>query len=270
LQALSEPLIGDKIPVAGGWGQRPQDWWRHPAVTEAPALRRALEQALVHRHPRAFIIDEAQQLRKMASGRRLQDQMDRIKSLADQGQTVHVLIGTYELLAVQALSGQVIRRGTTLHFPRYRADLPADVIDFQRILVSFEQQLPVRKQPDLLSLWPYCMERSVGCVGVLKDWLIRALATAVAEDAATVTRTHLARHALSGAACERLLSEAQHGEEQLTEREETIARLRVRRGLEDPANTSVKGAPAPSRRPHRAGERRPTRDPIHAEGRHAG
>jgi hypothetical protein len=269
LHAMHEPLLGDKIPIACGWGQRLQDRWLHPATTEAPALRRALEQALVHRRPQAFIVDEAQHLLKMASGRRLQDQMDSIKSLADQAQTLHVLIGTYDLLALQTLSGQVIRRGITLHFPRYRADLPADVIDFQRILVSFEQQLPMPKQPDLLNIWPYCLERSVGCVGVLKDWLIRALASALAEDAATVTQAHLARHALSAAACERLVGEALHGEEQLTEHEETAVRLRLRLGLEGRASVQHEAASVPTKRPRRPGDRRPTRDPIQTVGRHA-
>jgi Cdc6-like AAA superfamily ATPase len=143
LQTLDEPVMRDKIRIGTT---------RPLAVAEATALRRALESALTHRRPQAFIVDEAQHLLKIASGRRLQDQMDSIKSLADHGQTVHVLIGTYDLLALQTLNGQVIRRGITLHFPRYRADIPADVLAFQRVLVSFEQQLPVPQPPDLFSL----------------------------------------------------------------------------------------------------------------------
>jgi hypothetical protein len=201
--------------------------------------------------------------------------MDSIKSLADHGQTVHVLIGTYDLLALQTLNGQVIRRGITLHFPRYRADIPADVLAFQRVLVSFEQQLPVPEPPDLVSLWPYCFERSLGChpqagTRVLKDWLTRALATALAEDAATVSEAHLVpgtrvRVSLSASACERILSEAIHGEERLTEGEEGAAQLRLRLGLAMPekaARTAPRGL--------RPGERAPTRDPLHPENRHAG
>jgi hypothetical protein len=153
LHALREPLIGEKAVVASRDGPREPDHWLGSAGVDAPALRRALEQALTHRRPRAFIVDEAQHLLKMASGRRLQDQMDSSKSLADHGQTVHVLVGTYELLALQTLSGQVIRRGVTLHFPRYRADVAAAVVAFQRVLVSFERQLPLRRRPDLRGMW---------------------------------------------------------------------------------------------------------------------
>jgi hypothetical protein len=256
LQALDEPLISNKIRTGTT---------RPLAMAEATALRRALESALKHRRPQAFIVDEAQHLLKIASGRRLQDQMDSIKSLADHGQTVHVLIGTYDWLALQTLNGQVIRRGITLHFPRYHADVPADVLAFQRVLVSFEQQLPVPQPPDLFTLWAYCFERSLGCVGVLKDWLTRALATALAEDAATVSEAHLVQHALSASACERILSEAIHGEERLTEGEEGAAQLRLRLGLAMPekaARTAPRGL--------RPGERAPTRDPLHPENRHAG
>lgn len=256
LQALDEPLAGEKIRTGTT---------RPLATAEATALRRALESALQHRRPQAFIVDEAQHFLKIASGRRLQDQMDSIKSLADHGQTVHVLIGTYDLLALQTLNGQVIRRGITLHFPRYRADVPADVLAFQRVLVSFEQQLPVRDQPDLFTLWPYCFERSLGCVGLLKDWLTRALATALAEDAATITEAHLAQHALSASACDRVLSEAIHGEERLMEGADGAAQLRLRLGLTT-RDTAVHAAP----RGRRPGERTPTRDPLQPENRHVG
>ncbi|GAC1434216.1 MAG: ATP-binding protein [Chloroflexota bacterium] len=270
LQALHEPLINDKV-ATGRTETRPDPGVRMPpSAADAPALRRALEHALTYRRPAAFIVDEAQHLLKMASGRRLQDQMDCLKSLADHGQTVHVLLGTYDLLVLQTLNGQVIRRGITLHFPRYRADSPTDIRAFQRVLVSFEHHLPVRERPDLLSLWPYCFERSVGCVGILKDWLTRALATALTEEAATVTQAHLIRHALSAVACERIVSEALYGEEQLLERAEVAAHLRMRLGLDDRGTAQGACAEAPRRRPDRPGERRPTRDTVRREQSHAG
>lgn len=261
LQALAEPLVSDKIRTGAT---------RPLAMAEATALRRALESALQHRRPQAFIVDEAQHFLKITSGRRLQDQMDSIKSLADHGQTVHVLIGTYDLLALQTLNGQGIRRGITLHFPRYRADVPADVLAFQRVLVSFEQQLPVREPPTLLTRWPYCFERSLGCVGILKDWLTRALATALVEDADTVSEAHLApgtrlRVSFSASACEHILSEAIQGEERLVEGEDGAAQLRLRLGLTT-RETAVPAAPC-GRRP---GERAPTRDPLQPENRHVG
>ncbi len=85
-------------------------------------LRLALESALIHRRPAAFFIDEAQHLAKMKSGRKLQDQLDSIKSLASLTDTVHILVGTYELLPFRNLSAQLSRRSIDIHFPRYRAE----------------------------------------------------------------------------------------------------------------------------------------------------
>ena len=61
----------------------------------------AVERALAFRRPAAVLIDEAQHLAKMGSGRRLADQLDVIKSLANRTKTVQVLFGTYELLAFE-------------------------------------------------------------------------------------------------------------------------------------------------------------------------
>jgi hypothetical protein len=60
-----------------------------------------VEQALRYRRPRAVLIDEAQHLFALASGRRLEDQLNVLKSLANRSNTVHVLFGTYELLRVR-------------------------------------------------------------------------------------------------------------------------------------------------------------------------
>ena len=81
----------------------------------------AVERALRFRRPVAVLIDEAQHLARMGSGRRLSDQLDVIKSIANCTGTVHVLLGTYELLAFRNLSAQLSRRSIDIHFPRYRA-----------------------------------------------------------------------------------------------------------------------------------------------------
>jgi energy-coupling factor transporter ATP-binding protein EcfA2 len=104
----------------------------------------AVERALAFRRPAAVLIDEAQHLAKMGSGRRLADQLDVIKSLANRTKTVHVLFGTYELLAFRNLSAQLSRRSIDIHFPRYRLANPGDETAFRTVLRSFEQQLPLR------------------------------------------------------------------------------------------------------------------------------
>jgi hypothetical protein len=228
----------------------------------------AAERALCHRRPAAVLIDEAQHMTRMASGRRLSDQLDVLKSLANRTQTVHVLFGTYELLAFRNLSGQLSRRSMDVHFPRYRADSPADRKAFLTVLHSFEAHLPLAEPPTLVKDWEYLYERSVGCVGVLKDWLVRALTAVLRRNGCALTRKDLQDHALSVSQCEKMLSEALEGEARLVESAESRNRLRIRLGLsieqsgdrqrKDPAAVAL----APSRQRKRPGHRRPTRDVI--------
>src|SRR5207249_10727352 len=143
LRSLEEPLIRHKI---GPYGQDPPTF---TSRTSGAELRYALEQALRFRRPAAVMIDEAQHLTKMASGRKLSDQLDSLKSLANLTGCVHVLIGTYGLLPCRNLSAQLSRRSIDIHFRRYRADDPKDVEAFQRVIFSFQRQLPLAEEPQL-------------------------------------------------------------------------------------------------------------------------
>jgi energy-coupling factor transporter ATP-binding protein EcfA2 len=274
LLQMEEPLVNSKInpeaPVR--IGDRVMKF-----VPSARAVgseyHRAVEQALRFRRPVAVLIDEAQHLARMGSGRRLADQLDVIKSIANRTRTIHVLLGTYELLAFRNLSGQLSRRSIDIHFPRYRADNAEGRKRFLTVLRSFEQQLPVPEPPDLVKDWEFLYERSLGCVGVLKDWLMRALTGAFRRRSPILTYSDFERHALSVAQCDKMLSEISEGEGRLLESVEERSRLRTRMGLNPHASTGVSssvsdGSPATVKvTPHRKrrrkpGERQAGRDPI--------
>lgn len=57
--------------------------------------------------------------------------------------------------------------------------------------------------------------RSIGCVGILHEWLVRATPTALQEGSATLTLTHLEQRALSDAKCERMIADIKDGEDEL-------------------------------------------------------
>lgn len=194
-------------------------------------LRMALEDALRHRQLTVFYIDEAQNLGKVASGRKLRDQTDCIKSLANLTRVQFVLAGTYELLILRNLSAQLCRRSLDIHFSRYQADKTDDLRAFRGIVQTFQRHLPLQEQPDLLEHWDYCYERSIGCVGILKDWLSRTLVAALEEGATTLTRKYLERHAWSLEQCAIVLAEAKEGENSLETRTTSTA-LRIALGLE--------------------------------------
>lgn len=76
-----------------------------------------------------------------------------IKSIANQTKTVHVLFGTYDLLAFRNLNGQLSRRSIDVHLARYRAEDSEDSQTFINVVRSFEEALPVEDRPDLVSDW---------------------------------------------------------------------------------------------------------------------
>jgi hypothetical protein len=231
----------------------------------------AVEQALRYRRPRAVLIDEAQHLFALASGRRLEDQLNVLKSLANRSNTVHVLCGTYELLRIRNLSGQLSRRSIDVHFPRYDVAQTTDRQTFAKILQTFAEQMPLAEPPDLMRFWEYLYERSIGCVGILKDWLVKGLSVAIRQSAPTLTLQHLEKHALSVAQCDRLIEETCRGESQFCEDSDALVRLRLRLGFPEPVHSTETPAAAPADGPRqrRPGERYPKRDAVGRKQPHA-
>ncbi len=208
LIALDEPLIDRKLTcqVRSSFRDARDTFGR--ALTDPRAagleIRLALESALIHRRPAAFFIDEAQHLAKMKSGRKLQDQLDSIKSLASLANTVHVL--------------------------------------------------------------EYCYERSIGCVGLVKDWLTRALALAMNQNANAVNVRILEKTAWSVDQSERMARETVDGESDVSEKEEKRDRLRhlLRLGTTSSATAPAAARVNPPARHvrQRVGERKPVRDLV--------
>ena len=277
LRALEEPLIDYKLDYpTSGTSRDGSSEWKGTARVCNPELRQALEQALRHRRPAAVLIDEAQHFTKIASGRRLSDQLDCLKSLASLTGCVHVLIGTYELLPCRNLSAQLSRRSLDLHFRRYRVDNPDDVIAFQRVIFSFQRHLPLAQEPELWRDWEFCYTHSLGCVGILKDWFARALAAALERGAPTLTRADLERCAWSLDQGVTTAQDTLDGESVFIAKPETAHRLRELLGLglmaraetAKPASAPGRAVQLPSgerglqRRGRRVGSRRPARDEV--------
>src|SRR6266508_6039980 len=276
LLALEDPLTDYKATA----GARDRiDRYSTAGRGEGSEMRYALEQALRYRRPQAVLIDEAQHLTKIASGRKLTDQLDCLKSLASLTGCVHVLIGAYELLPFRNLSAQLSRRSTDIHFRRYRADKPEDAKAFQRIIYSFQRHLPLAEEPDLWRDWDYYYTYSVGCAGILKDWFTRTLSAVLEEEGRTLTRKHLEKHSWSLDQCEKMAQDALEGESELTETAGSAKRLQQLLGLgEHPglngatetSVTNIDLTPGVCDQPAKCrgryvGERKPRRDKIGKE-----
>jgi energy-coupling factor transporter ATP-binding protein EcfA2 len=259
LHQMDEPLIDYKLNREAGTIPR----FMPPSRAVNTEYRHAVEHAIRYRRPAAVMIDEAQHLGKIPSGRRLLDQLDVIKSIANQTKTVHVLFGTYELLAFRNLSAQLSRRSVDVHLPRYRAEDPEDQQAFINIVQSFDNALPFEEPSNLVAEWEFLYERSLGCVGVLKEWLVRASTVTSQIGLRRLTRSTLQSQALSVAQCEQMHTETAHGELTIREGNHAVARLCGKLGLcsEMPARSDFIPE-VRSRKRRRPGQRLPTRDLV--------
>lgn len=276
LIAVSEPFADYKVSTSSsriyGNGSEQKIVKVKPNLVQ---LRADVEHIFKQRQLIVFLVDEAQRFAKITSGRKQQDQMDAIQSMASYTQTRHGLFGTYELLQLRNLSGQLSRRSIDIHFPRYKSDNAEDIKDFQRVLKSFSVAIPIPETPDLEKRWDYFYERSIGCVGIVKDWLTQSLRKALSESSNSLKDKYIQAYAPSVSKSVRMLTEAIEGENILLESESQVEKLRASLGLKNyyhqNSNQSDKSENNPdcndsqtktNRKKRRPGERNPKRDAV--------
>jgi energy-coupling factor transporter ATP-binding protein EcfA2 len=248
LRALHDPSVDGKV-----------------ARIRARELREAMETALSVRKPLAIIVDEAHHLAEAARGSRLQSQLNHLKHFENATGASHILVGTYEMRPFRKANAQLACRSVDVHFPRYDATIDSDAQVFQSTVWALQRQLPVEKEPPLVDHWEFLYARSIGCIGLLKMHLNRALNLALTEQAKTVTLTHLRKTALSETRVELALRNALESEAELIESDSADERLLTLLGLRGSHRTLQAKAgtnelqPAPKKQ-DRPGKRSPGRD----------
>jgi hypothetical protein len=267
LLKMSEPQVDKKR-----WVDDPVlDKFNFSDRTPESILRLAAERALAFRKPAALLIDEAQHMGKTSSGQKLHAQLDVIKSFSTVTKMTIVMCGTYELLPFRNLSAQLSRRSVDVHLRRYDARIPRDIEAFKNVLFAFQRHLPVKQEPALLPKWESFYERTTGTIGVLKDWLIRALEEALEQGDNTVTESHLNKTAPSLATASTMALDNLNGEQELKEGKSALAELRQSLGLDTgpglkrskPDDEHSQNPKKPgTRHTRRAGQRNPKRDPV--------
>ena len=133
---------------------------------------------------------------------------------------------------------------------------------FMNVLCSFQRQIPLPEPPDLLGNWEFLYERSVGCVGILKEWLVRTLSAILRRGATTLSLRDLTAHALMVSQCEKILAEITEGESRLAESDGARSRFRLALGLSSIETVRAVPDSAHPAKGTRPGQRRPTRDPV--------
>lgn len=231
LEAMNEPLIHNKIFYTTSEEQQVyRSRLRNHNPRTAPELRRSVENALYYRDPQIFIIDEAQHFTKMPSGKRFIDQLDTLKSLSNLTKIPQLLVGTYELKEFVNLNGQLARRTMDIHFPRYDLNINEDFNNYIGIIQGLIGKIPIQVSSEIIDQFEFLYERTLGCVGILKDWLVRALKLALEEKSNVFTFHHLKRTALSINKISKLLDEILLGESLFIESKETINEVRNKLG----------------------------------------
>jgi len=165
------------------------------------------------------------------------------------------------------VNAQLACRSIDVHFPRYDAAIDADAQMFQSVVWALQRQLPVEKEPLLVDHWEFLYTRSIGCIGLLKMHLNRALDLALTEQAKTVTLAHLRKTALSETRVELALRNALESETELKESDGADERLLTLLGLRGQRpNAHLPQPEEPptiaKAQPGRPGKRGPGRDPI--------
>lgn len=236
-------------------------------------LRRSLESLIRNRGVPVIILDEASALLRLKRGSLPYLQFEILKSLAVELRIPIVLVGAYDLLGILDGNGQLLRRSQIIHCPRYQASAadPVD-LDFRDALHMLLDAIDIPQEPDLIDNVDTFMMKSVGCVGVLKDWLDRAFVAALAaSDAPVLTRAILNSTALPNGQIRRLVQEAKAGELKLEgiKDSELAAELELNYtpSFDMPAPNAATTEVVVPKRPRvtrggRVGLRGPSRDPV--------
>lgn len=238
-------------------------------------LRRSLESLIRNRSVPIVILDEASALLRLKKGAIPTLQFEILKSLAVELRIPIILVGAYDLLGVLEGNGQLLRRADVVHFRRYDARCaPAgersDLEHMADIISAFLAAMDIDQELGLIDHADYFMLKSIGCTGVLKDWLDRALVASIAEDPASprLTRRILEQCALSNREILKLTREAVAGEIHLRQADDDELATTLGLGYTPSLNLrmpeqEVSPPTLPAKRKPRAGIKRgPSRDPV--------
>jgi hypothetical protein len=176
-------------------------------------MREAVQYALSLLRVKVVFVDEAQHLMYVDTPHKPTAQLDWLKTFTEQTNVLHVLVGNFDLYDCCHLNAQAARRMRDLPFARYHLNNESECSEFATALRTFLEEVPLAVDvPSLLSHWRWFGEWSLGCIGVLSDWLVETVDALCKQGATTLTIEALKRHALQPDQRVRMEMEARTGE----------------------------------------------------------
>lgn len=193
-------------------------------------MRDAVQYALALLRVKVVFVDEAQHLMYVDAPHKPIAQLDWLKTFTEQTNVLHVLVGNFELYDCCHLNAQVARRMRDLPFHRYHLHTKTECEEFATALRTFLEEVPLEVDVNgLLKHWRWFGEWSLGCIGVLGDWLVETVEDLYKRGETTLTIKALERHALQPDQLARMEIEARTGERKVelgkTKGEEDLKRL---------------------------------------------
>lgn len=179
LQELAHPMAGDHAYAIRQSESETQ-------------LRLKLEKAIRYRNTRYLIIDEAHHLLRASRTQLAAEALDSLKCLANTTSAVLVLAGGYELFAAGLSSAHLNGRMRVIEFGRYRPE-GEDLRQYLGILKALDACLPWRKEQSLLKHADFILLGTLGCLGLLLQWINAAMCEMTACGERTLDREHFAR-----------------------------------------------------------------------------
>mgnify|MGYP003624685243 CR=1 FL=1 len=262
LVALNEPFINHKCNI-----RAPTDYQKSQVMTGAhitkARLRTEMEQALKERKTRVLILDELQHLFNHGGGK-VGQYYNVLKSISSRTDCAIIGIGTYELCFMMDWSGQMNRVTDYLQFSRYDFGTQSDLQSFFNAYNGLLAHVPMELDEQLLRPdLEYTYIRCCGCVGILKDWIYRAVNRAINEGAAALGVTHLEATMHPPKALKRIIEEIKEGEASFYQPD--IDELKSEFiGMHSAAASSSLKEKKVGGHSSRPGVRKPRRDPVHA------
>ena len=179
-------------------------------------MRAVAEQALIRAQVRTVFVDEGHRLMQGDGSHSVDEQLEWLKSLSNRTKVLHVLAGPYALFGFRNTSGQLARRGRDIHFQRYHVNDKEERKEFAGALQYLLERVPLSCDVKaMLSRWRWWASGCVGCVGILKDWLVDAVAATLAQNGTSLTEEILTKTMPHPARRVSLELEARAGEHQV-------------------------------------------------------
>jgi energy-coupling factor transporter ATP-binding protein EcfA2 len=183
------------------------------ASATEPTLRIALERAFIIRGVLYLFIDEAQHAKYATKGAMgAHAVLDSWKCFAKSTRVVLVIVGAYPILDILQNSPHMLGRKHQVHLPRYYST-EADVKEFIGILDAYETKLQTQGiKSELRTHSKLLYGGSLGCIGLLRAWLMRAYAYAQIHDNSISEKLLLATK-LPDSDLREIALEIEHGEQ---------------------------------------------------------